>query len=97
LSEQAVELVSIGYTQVAALTEGQVDAAICYAMNEPVQLEVSGEAVNVIYVADYINLVSNGLITNDRTAAETARARRGHGAGRPARPGLYPGESGRGL
>jgi NitT/TauT family transport system substrate-binding protein len=70
MSEQSVELVSIGYTQVAALTEGQVDAAICYAMNEPVQLEVSGEAVNVIYVADYINLVSNGLITNDRTAAE---------------------------
>jgi NitT/TauT family transport system substrate-binding protein len=70
LSEQDVELVSIGYTQVAALTEAQVDAAICYAMNEPVQLEVSGEAVNVIYVSDYINLVSNGLITNDETAAE---------------------------
>ena len=70
LSEQDVELVSIGYTQVAALTEGQVDAAICYAMNEPVQLEVSGEDLDIIYVADYINLVSNGLITNDETAAE---------------------------
>lgn len=70
LSEQDVELVSIGYTQVAALTEGQVDAAICYAMNEPVQLEVSGEELDIIYVADYINLVSNGLITNDETAAE---------------------------
>jgi len=70
LSEQDAELVSIGYTQVAALTEDQVEAAICYAMNEPVQLEVSGEAIDVIYVADYINLVSNGLITNDKTAAE---------------------------
>lgn len=70
LSGQDVELVTIGYTQVAALTEGQVDAAICYAMNEPVQLEVSGEELDIIYVADYINLVSNGLITNDETAAE---------------------------
>ncbi len=70
LNEQDVELVSIGYTQVAALTEEQVEAAICYAMNEPVQLEVGGEAIDVIYVADYINLVSNGLITNDETAAE---------------------------
>lgn len=70
LSEQDVELVSIGYTQAAALTEGQVDAAICYAMNEPVQLEVSGEELDIIYVADYINLVSNGLITNDETATE---------------------------
>ncbi len=65
-----IELVSIGYTQVAALTEGQVDAAICYAMNEPVQMQVAGYDLNTIYVADYINLVSNGLITNDTTARD---------------------------
>lgn len=70
MQEAEVDLVSIGYTQVAALTEGQVDAAVCYAMNEPVQLEVAGEAVDIIYVADHINLVSNGLITNEETAAE---------------------------
>jgi NitT/TauT family transport system substrate-binding protein len=67
LDQLDVELISIGYTQVAALAEGQVDAAICYAMNEPVQLEVGGWAVDVIYVADYANLVSNGLITNEVT------------------------------
>jgi NitT/TauT family transport system substrate-binding protein len=65
-----IELVSIGYTQVAALTEGQVDAAICYAMNEPVQMQVTGYDVDIIYVADYTNLVSNGLITNDATAQD---------------------------
>jgi NitT/TauT family transport system substrate-binding protein len=65
-----IELISIGYTQVAALTEGQVDAAICYAMNEPVQMQVSGHDLDVIYVADYINLVSNGLITNEVTAQD---------------------------
>jgi NitT/TauT family transport system substrate-binding protein len=70
MEEAEVELVSIGYTQVAALSEGQVDAAVCYAMNEPVQLHAAGEALDIIYVADYINLVSNGLITNEEAAAE---------------------------
>jgi NitT/TauT family transport system substrate-binding protein len=70
MEEAEVELVSIGYTQVAALSEGQVDAAICYAMNEPVQLRAAGEALDIIYVADYMNLVSNGLITNEETAAQ---------------------------
>lgn len=67
LDESEIELVSIGYAQVATLTEGQVDAALCYAMNEPVQMEVGGEDVDVIQVADYANLVSNGLITNETT------------------------------
>jgi NitT/TauT family transport system substrate-binding protein len=70
LDEADVELISIGYTQVAALSEGQVDAAICYAMNEPVQMETAGQPVDIIYVADYANLVSNGLITNERSVQE---------------------------
>jgi NitT/TauT family transport system substrate-binding protein len=49
------------------LSEGQVDAALCYAMNEPVQMQAAGQAVDVIYVSDYANLVSNGLITNEKT------------------------------
>jgi NitT/TauT family transport system substrate-binding protein len=68
LRETDMELISIGYTQVAALTEGQVDAAICYAMNEPVQMQAAGQELSIIYVADYSNLVSNGLITNEETA-----------------------------
>jgi NitT/TauT family transport system substrate-binding protein len=70
LDEAEIELVSIGYTQPAALSEGQVDAAICYAMNEPVQMRASGEALDIIYVADYANLVSNGLITNEKSIRE---------------------------
>lgn len=72
-----IELVSIGYTQAAALAEGQVDAAICYAMNEPVQMQVEGHELDIIYVVDYINLVSNGLITNDATAGERPELVRG--------------------
>jgi NitT/TauT family transport system substrate-binding protein len=70
LEEADVELVSIGYTQVGALTSGQVDVAVCYAMNEPVQMEAAGESIHVIYVSDYANLISNGLITNDKTAQD---------------------------
>jgi NitT/TauT family transport system substrate-binding protein len=70
LSETDVELIGIGYNQVASLAEDQVDAALCYAMNEPVQMRAAGEAVAVIYVADYANLVSNGLITNERSVQE---------------------------
>jgi NitT/TauT family transport system substrate-binding protein len=70
MQDTEVQLVSIGYTQVAAVKQGQVDAALCYAMNEPVQMEADGDKVNVIYVADYANLVSNGLITNERSVGE---------------------------
>ncbi|NPV09424.1 MAG: ABC transporter substrate-binding protein [Anaerolineae bacterium] len=71
LAETDVTLVAIGYTQVAALTSGQVDAAVCYYMNEPVQLEQSGVEVNQILVADYAaSLPSNGILTNEATIAE---------------------------
>jgi NitT/TauT family transport system substrate-binding protein len=70
IDEQDVKLDSIGYTQVASLTEGQVDAAVVYAANEPVQLRQAGYEPNILYVADYTNLVSNGIITNEKTIAE---------------------------
>jgi NitT/TauT family transport system substrate-binding protein len=70
IEEAEVNLQNIGYTQVASLSEGQVDAAVCYIMNEPVQLRQSGREVNVIAISDYVSLVSNGLITNERTIAE---------------------------
>lgn len=64
---EAVTLQAIGYAQVPALVEGQVDAAVCYIMNEPVQLTQAGYAVVDIPVSDYIDLVSNGFITNEQT------------------------------
>ncbi len=70
IDEQEIPLESIGYTQVASLTEGQVEAAVVYAANEPVQLRQAGYEPNIIYVADYIDLVSNGVITNEKTIAE---------------------------
>jgi NitT/TauT family transport system substrate-binding protein len=70
IGEQEIPLESIGYTQVASLTEGQVEAAVVYAANEPVQLRQAGYDPHIIYVADYMNLVSNGIITNEKTIAQ---------------------------
>ena len=70
LEEGDAQLEVIGYTQLANLTEGRVDAAVVYANNEPVQLEHMGYDFALISVADYATLVSNGLITNEDTLRE---------------------------
>ncbi|MGD8553432.1 MAG: ABC transporter substrate-binding protein [Anaerolineales bacterium] len=70
LTEGDVILDSIGYTQVEALSQGLDEAVVVYANNEPVQLEELGMPVNVIKVADYVHLASNGLITNEKTLRE---------------------------
>jgi len=70
IEEEEIPTEFIGYTQVASLTEGRIDAAVVYGANEPVQLRQAGYDPYLIYVADYINLVSNGLITNEKTIAE---------------------------
>ncbi|MGC9360722.1 MAG: ABC transporter substrate-binding protein [Anaerolineae bacterium] len=70
LEGDVVDLQVVGYTQVASLTEGRIDAAICYAMNEPVQLRTMGYEVNSFFLDDYTSLPSNGIITNDDTIAQ---------------------------
>ncbi len=70
LTEDDLTLDSIGYTQVEALSQGLDEAIVVYANNEPIQLEKLGYPVNVIRVADYVRLTSNGLITNETTIRE---------------------------
>jgi NitT/TauT family transport system substrate-binding protein len=70
IDESKVSLQTIGFTQAAAVSEGQVDAALGYIANDPVQLRMANKEVDVIQVSDYIDLVSNGIITNDKTVRE---------------------------
>jgi NitT/TauT family transport system substrate-binding protein len=65
-----VELDSIGYTQIEALSQGLVDAVVVYANNEPLQLAKLGIDVKLFRVADYVHLASNGLITSEKMIEE---------------------------
>jgi NitT/TauT family transport system substrate-binding protein len=69
LEEKDVNIQVVGFNQVEALVSGQVDAAVVYVANEPVQLKARGYDIQVLRVADYMELVSNGLVTNETTLA----------------------------
>jgi NitT/TauT family transport system substrate-binding protein len=70
LQPDEVNASDIGFTQVESLLTDKVEAVVGYANNEPVQLAGMGEEVNVIYVADFIDMVANGIITNETVIAE---------------------------
>jgi NitT/TauT family transport system substrate-binding protein len=77
LREEDVSLGVIGFTQVEMLATDRVDAAVVYVANEPVILENQGYAVDLIRVDEYLTLVSNGLITNEKTIQEHPELVRG--------------------
>ncbi len=59
-----VDVVSVGFTELEALSGGQVDAAMTYLNNEPVQAQSEGIGVNQLPVSRYRDLVSQGLVTS---------------------------------
>lgn len=65
LSDKDYKLNSIGFAQVESLVAGQVDAAVVYVANEPTILRSKGYEVNLIRVSDYLELIGNGLVTNE--------------------------------
>ena len=69
VQESEVTLDSIGFNLVEALASDQQQVVVGYVGNEPVQLEALGYDIDVIRVADYVQLASNGLITNETTIA----------------------------
>ncbi|MCC7448720.1 MAG: ABC transporter substrate-binding protein [Anaerolineae bacterium] len=64
------EVKAIGFDTTPIVCGKQVEASVVYIANEPAQIESKCFKVNVIQIADYANLVSNGLVTNEITLKE---------------------------
>ncbi|MBN1287187.1 MAG: ABC transporter substrate-binding protein [Anaerolineae bacterium] len=67
----------IGFAATEAICAGRVDASVVYVSNEPEQIRKACSEVNVIPVADYADLVANGLVTGETTLAEEPELVRG--------------------
>jgi NitT/TauT family transport system substrate-binding protein len=67
LTQSDVTLDTVGFNQVPALIAKREDAVVIYVNNEPIQLQAQGFPVTTLRVADYLQLVGNGLITNETT------------------------------
>ena len=77
LSDADVTLQSIGYTQVESLANQVVNVVDIYTCNEPIKLKAEGYDLDVLPVSDYLSLISNGLITNEKTLKEQPELVRG--------------------
>jgi NitT/TauT family transport system substrate-binding protein len=77
LDSSQIKLEVIGYSQVPSLIEGRVEAAVVYANNAPVLLELEGKSVHVIAVSDYVDIVANGLIAGEQIVRERPELVRG--------------------
>jgi len=77
IQESEVKAQDVGYAQVSALQQGTVDAIVAYINNEPIQLRAAGMNINVIDVNDSVPMVSNGIVTNEKTIKEKPELVRG--------------------
>lgn len=77
LTIEDIEPAEIGFNQVESLLSDQSEVVVVYVNNEPVQLRDQGIAINMLEVADYANLVANGVITNKDTIAQNPELVRG--------------------
>jgi NitT/TauT family transport system substrate-binding protein len=77
LVEQDIQLEAIGFNAPEVFCLGGVEAAVVYINNEPLQIEQRAaesqcgdiQSVDVYPVSEAIDMVSNGLITNEDTIA----------------------------
>ena len=70
MQESDVNISEIGFTQFEAVSQDTVPAAVGYSNNEPLRVAEGGTPVNVIEVADYIQIVNNGIVTSETFAAQ---------------------------
>jgi NitT/TauT family transport system substrate-binding protein len=72
LTSKDVKISSIGYAQVAAIAQHRVDAAVGFAMNEPVQLRQLGMKVTVLPIDSLVALGGPGVVTSEAEIAKHA-------------------------
>ena len=66
ISEDSIQLMGMTEASPAPLLSGQVDAMLGYTEDQPVTVELRGESVNRIALAEYgINLYSTNIIGNE--------------------------------
>jgi NitT/TauT family transport system substrate-binding protein len=78
LVETDIQLEEIGFNAADVFCIGGVEASVVYINNEPLQIEQRAEAnncgdvsaVSVINVSDAVDMVSNGVVTNEQTIAD---------------------------
>jgi len=73
----SVSIKSINFTQVEAIAHRKVDAAVGYAMNEPVQLRQQGYRVREIDIFRSANIAGAGIAAGDGEIARDPAAVRG--------------------
>jgi NitT/TauT family transport system substrate-binding protein len=77
LTEGDIQLESIGYVAPDVMCAGGVDAAVVYSNNEVLEIQRridAGECgdlagINVLQVADFANMASNGIVVSEDTLA----------------------------
>ncbi len=78
MTEAEIQLEPIGFNAPEVVCVGAVEAAVVYINNEPLQIEQRAEAgdcgawtgTRVLPVAAAVDMVSNGLVTNETTIAD---------------------------
>jgi NitT/TauT family transport system substrate-binding protein len=69
LTEDDIDLQEIGFNAPAMLCADRVEASVVYLPNEPVQVRDQCADVNVIAISPQVDLLANGLVTNEQTIA----------------------------
>lgn len=65
LTADDVKITTIGFTELEALSQKRVDAAMTYMSNEPVNARDVGIDTKAIQVNDYLQIVSSGIVTSE--------------------------------
>ena len=72
-----VQMDAIGFNQVEAFATGNSDIVVGYTANEPIVLASQGFELTELRVADYAQLIANGIVTSEMTIANEPELVRG--------------------